>query len=684
MSVSWYKKEIDADAVSEISRHFDISPVLSEIIYSRGYNTLAEVEQFLNPRISDLHSPFLMSGMEEAVAIIKRAIQSKVKIGIFSDSDIDGITSLTILLKLLRKSGSEIMVRYPTGAENYGLTREIIDDFHNGGAGLIITADSGIRDIGEISHARGLGIEVIVTDHHEQDDVLPDACIVNPKINDCRYPNKNLAGVGVVFKLSTALLFSYLPVYNKNIYIVSESSCGISFAHVRNGIVLEKELNLSFEHFHGRTISAGGFCLYDGPPGKADRYVTGEGLSVYDYLSFIKKIDRAASGVTSIEGLFDYYRAAQSHGENRLEGLVRVFLELQLYGSQKISDFISGSIGLVSIGSIADIMPLSGENRALVKTGIAVLNRNRHEGISRIVRDREIDSKTISWTIAPFLNTPGRFGRTELAVGFLNESSGEALTGIINEITSLNNHRKDLLQELVEQFSSGIESYNRSPGDRLVYIRSAEVPDGIAGLVANKISEKTGRPAIVVSDREGETVVKGSGRCILEFNFLSFMEKYSHRFERLGGHQQAFGFSVQSSIVDGIMESLDRDLLDAAIPPRKYIVDAEVDIADIDLGLALELKKLEPFGKCNEEPLFLSKNVKPGAFSRFGGAGAHGKFLFRGKADIEAIGWKMADTMEALFRADTLIDMLYTIEVNEFRGMESPRLIISGIISDGS
>jgi len=679
MNKNWILKDIDPDKLSDISGYFKINSVVGTILLSRGIESFEEINSYLFPRVSDIHSPFLMSGMSEAVELIKGAIRSRKKIGLFSDSDLDGITSLTILYNLFKKNQGDIYCRYPTGGENYGLTKEVIDDFHQNNIDLLITSDSGIRDIEEIAHARKLGIDVIVTDHHEQDEVLPDACIINPKINDCSYPFKNLAGVGVAFKLSYGLLFSFLPVYNKPVYIVSEKDDIFSYCHLRNGIEINLAEGLTFDDlikaFQDSKIDDTSMVVFHG-----DEIVTGKikenlNVEIFPYIDFIKSYINSNVTINSDEDLYRFFKFNKEIDKRHIEVLKKIFIEVQFFSSKKINEFINSSIGFVTIGSIADIMPLTGENRALVKKGIEALNRNNHPGIS-IINQTEIDTKSIGWNIAPFLNTPGRFGRTELSVQFLQEENPVQLKKIINEIDELNTERKEIVQSLVSYFLNELDDNPQLKKENVIFVRSDKIPNGLAGLIANRISESEKKPVIVISEQKGEKYYKGSGRSSLEFNFFSYIEKYASDFKRLGGHQQAFGFSVSPDKIDYIIEKITAEINSIEIPEQLYSVDAEISISDIAMDLLNELRILEPYGKGNEIPLFLSRSTKPSQFQRFGKNNVHGKFIYNNSRTIEAIGWNLGDEMETAFESGREIDLLYNIEINQFRGNLSPRIMV--------
>ena len=238
METTWTVKSIDRRIVDSFSQVFNYDRYISSLLCAKGIHTLEDAHLFSNKRLSNLLSPFLMKGMYDAVKRIRSALDHKDKIGIFSDSDLDGLTSLTIVINLFEKLNMELFFRYPVHDEDYGLTIKVIEEMKEKGVRLILTFDSGIRDIKEIGYARELGIDVIVCDHHQPADKTPDAIIVNPKQDGCGYPYKELAGVGVALKLCHGVLMSFLPGFNKPFFIITEDR-GFWISKVVNGIIEE-------------------------------------------------------------------------------------------------------------------------------------------------------------------------------------------------------------------------------------------------------------------------------------------------------------------------------------------------------------------------------------------------------------------------------------------------------------
>ncbi|HPC41825.1 MAG TPA: single-stranded-DNA-specific exonuclease RecJ [Spirochaetota bacterium] len=654
---------------------FGMHPVVMGILHYRGYDEPESIDAFLHGSLADLHSPFLFEGMRKAVERIRKAIDDRERIGIFADSDLDGITSLALMNNLFSRMKIEPFLRYLKDDENYGITTDIIDEFKDNGITLIITVDSGTRDVAEIAYARSFGIDVIVTDHHEQDRELPDAIVINPKIAGSTYPFKNLAGVGVAFKLAHAILMSYLPSYNRAFLILYGDGEKYAVSFIRDCIIEKVECGIDPGRIKQVVCSAGpdDFILVHDE--KAARAIRSEctGRNIHDYAGFIARIAcRKASNIEEIQRTMSIKRKVYP---DPIDLLNKIFMETYLAGSEKVRDYIDSVIGLVAIGSIADVISLTGENRILVRAGLENLGRTRHQALAMLINGEKIDSRFIGWTIAPLLNTPGRLGKTELAVKFFVEKDAAVLRNIISEIRGLNEERRMFVKEFCKTVMDNMDSGSQKSNERLIHIKTDRIPDGYAGLIANRIADVTGKPVIVTVLPGKNGVVKGSGRSRGGSLFFSHFGKFSERFERIGGHENAFGFTVQAEQVDEIVSLVTREM--GEHPTRHddgFEIDCEIDISCITPGFIKDLQLLEPYGNGNREPVFMVRSVVFEAFQQFGNN--HGKYLLSDYNSLVAIGWGMGQKMKDLFETGRPIDLKFRLENNYFNGKVSPRMII--------
>ncbi len=473
--------------------------------------------------------------------------------------------------------------------------------------GLIITVDSGIRDHCEIAHAGSLGMEVIVTDHHEPDEKYPPATIVNPKQPSCPYPNKNLAGVGVAFKLSLALMLSYLPTYNRNFILLLNEAGILSAAGIINGTV--KFIKGSLEKSALDDLldnEQEPFCLiYDGfddaPPLEGGKIESMHRITelVPAHLKSLRKYNDCLdiAGALSVNFRDD---------ESRLDILVKVFFELQRISSPKIADFLGYALGMVSIGSIADVMPLTGENRVLTAFGLRALEQTSHLGLARVLGRGRVDARKIGWDLAPLLNSPGRFGRAELTASFFIDQDPQTSASVLEEIKKINSERKKLVQSSLAGpgNSAGGETINDHGG--FIVARYSNIPDGMAGLIANRLLDRVQKPVIVLVYPARDGIIKGSGRAPASVDFFSATAPAASFFDRIGGHAQAFGFSIREELADAMLERLSLGIQSIEAREPLMDIDMQIELKDISPGLLKLFSGMEPFGKGNEEPVFLS------------------------------------------------------------------------------
>lgn len=665
MKKNWRVSEIDRQAAEETSRVLNIDIRLARFLAGRGFVKPADAKIFLQPGVWGIHNPFLMSGLNEAVRAIRTALEENIKIGIFSDSDLDGLTSLALMMNVFSKQTSNLLYRFPKDTETYGLSKAIIDEFNAAGVKLIITVDSGIRDIEEIEYAKKLGINVIVTDHHEPADILPQTIIVNPLVKGCPYPYKLLAGVGVAFKVCLGLLLSYLQDV---IFLSADKTGRICIS------CMQDVLNIDDAYFVD-VSSAAKFLR------KQKNIFDEKTVLLCDskYLADVIKKEIPSARIWSLDDYFngqsDNFNAADiSSGEKDLQCR---FFELLFARSPKFSSFINETLPFVAIGSIADIVPLTGENRTLTALGIAALKNTSHLGLAKILGDQTVTSKKIAWSLSPLLNSPGRFGLAELTAKFLlqNKDPDEETLG---RIVELNEERKRIVETALNSEDENVGCCKIEDMGLYATATCRDIPSGFAGLIANRLTDRFGKPAIVLMHPKQGGLLKGSGRAPYGVNFFSAIEQLTDLFDKLGGHAQAFGFSVSLENVPLMHKRLPAAMENNMSSLPVLNIGMEIAPDEINEELVDLLSAGEPFGKDNEEPLLLLRNIRPDSFLRIGKMKNHGKFIMDG-GRFEAIGWGMADTMDALHKSGSLLDIVFTIEKNDYKGGSSVSLFIKDI-----
>lgn len=680
MKSEWLVADLNRQEIESVSKSTGVDKNIISILFARGVTNESEIIKFLYPELNNLHSPFLLHGIYDAVKRLRAAVESGEKIAIFGDSDLDGITSLTIIHSILTKSGCSPFIRYPKAKESYGMTCDIIDEFIGEKVKLVITVDSGIRDVEEINYGRKNGIDFIVTDHHEPDEILPDAIIVNPKKTECGYPFKELAGVGVAFKFVQAFLYSYTSGFDVNFVLIYKKASLYELKIIKNGVLTE-EINAGKEEIVATLTAKINKRDYIVLLNNASLTLSPLIKSMHReiIITDIKKIASAFNNTEysddemMLNKLAAEFQINRKYTPDESDLYYKIFIEIQWRSSKKILSALREYVVLVTIGTIADIMPLHGENRLLIKYGLSLINKGKgHTGILALTGKTNTTSKSISWDIAPLLNAPGRMGETDLTVNFFLEQDGLKNAEIVTAIQKINRERKKIVLEIIEKIKN--DSLDKIFNDNIFFYMHDEIIDGLAGLIANRLADDLKKPAIIATGSDKNGIVKGSARSFGNFDFFKYTAPVSHLFERVGGHAQAFGFTAELANIKEIIDTINESIADNFIPEKTVQIDLIIEMDDINSNFIKNLSLLEPFGKCNEEPLFAVKKVKIEGFSSFGNLGNHGKFIL--SRNIQAIGWNMFDKMNSYYTTKKDVDIIFKLENNEYMGKTYPRMIL--------
>ena len=512
MPKRWQVREPVADHLVD---NFPVdNKIIRQLLHNRGFNNPQDINDFLNPNYDQqIMDPFLFSDMAKAVERILTAAQNNEPIMIYGDYDADGVCATAVLYNAFKKLGMNIGIRIPfREGEGYGLNMTAAQEIINDGYKLVITVDCGISNKEEIDFFKSQGVEVIVTDHHQEPLVLPDSAIaiINPSLKSSAYPFKYLCGTGVAFKVVQAL---------------------------------------------------------------------------------IKKQE-----------------------EFKIE-------------SKLPTGFDKWLLDLVAIATVGDMVSLLGENRILVKYGLIVLNKTRREGVMKIIEQvnhytGEIDAQYISWRLVPRINAAGRVNHASSAFKLIVSENAEESEKLVKQLEEENSKRQSITTIVLREAESQVEGIK---DDKLLWAVGEKWNPGIVGLVAGKISDKYNLPAIVVS-YDGDKYV-GSGRSIDIFDITNALKQSEQYLEKYGGHPQACGFTVLgednfNKFKEKMSAIANAELKDADLRPVLNI-EAEIKLADIDLHFYSWLKRFEPFGEDNLQPLFLVKNLKIEQLQVVGGDGQH-------------------------------------------------------------
>jgi len=493
----WERVPCDEAAAARLGAALAISPVTARLLCQRGLADPEAARRFLAPSLTDLHDPFLLADMTTAVDRILAAIARRERIAIHGDYDVDGVTSTVILRRALEMMGADVIHFIPERLrDGYGLQPASVDRLAAEGVALVVSVDCGIRGADAARHARTLGVDLIITDHHEPDHELPDAtAVVNPKRTDCTYPDKNLAGVGVALKLVHAL------------------------------------------------------CLRTGRPAWLP--------------SFVK---------------------------------------------------------LAAIGTLADVVPLVGENRVIAKLGLEMLSKGPHKvGLRALLEaagltGKTIDSYHVGFVIAPRVNAAGRMSTPDIAARLLlasDEGMADEARALAAQLNAENLRRQEEEAAIVAQARSAVDT-DPDIGARTVLVVAGEGwHRGVIGIVASKLVDAFHRPAIVLS-LEGE-VAHGSCRSIASFDMLAALESCAGLMTQFGGHRQAAGMTMPAANVRalrvGVNAFADERLGPDDLRPRLR-VDGTLTFREMTSELVTEIESLAPFGAGNPKPVFSTSGVQ--------------------------------------------------------------------------
>lgn len=507
------------------------------------------------------HDPFLLKGMAEAVPRIRKALKEEEHILIYGDYDADGVSSTALMIHLLRYLGASFDIYIPHRSnEGYGLHNHALDWALQQGVSLIITVDTGISAYHQIAYANELGIDVIVTDHHEPPELLPEAyTLINPKLPDCPYPFKGLAGVGVAYKLAQAML-----------------------------------------------------------------------------------------------------------GEETPEEWAEI----------------------AAIGTVADLMPLLGENREIVRNGLVSMRNSRFPGIRALLDVSGVTMSTVSavniaFGMAPRINASGRLDHAGRAVALLTTEHTDEAEQLAGELDLLNKERQLVVERIVVEATAKLEQVTQG----------GEIPDiivlaeqgwnvGVVGIVASKLLERYYRPVIILDIHPETGMCKGSARSIPGLDIYAALSSCSNLMDHFGGHPAAAGMSLHRDGLEAFAAALN-EYAATVLTPEHFVpvtsADAEVSISDLSLQTALELERLAPFGMSNPLPKFIIRGATVKETRTMGQDGKHLKIVLQqGKSTIEALAFGKGD-LAKLLPVGTPINVLAELSINEWNGSRKPQLMLQDL-----
>ena len=704
--MKWDKKEISPELVKEVSAKYGCDLLTASILVRRGFSTGDSIRYFLEDDLVSLRNPFLLDGMEDAVERILAAKEEGEKVLVFGDGDVDGITGTALLAGYLESIGIDVSWRIPTGDESYGLSLEAVEDFAAKDGTLIITVDCGISRFSEIRRAGELSIDVIVTDHHEPQDELPQALvIINPKLKDSGYPFRNLAGCGVAFKLVCALRFAQgSELYGQQVCLLNTRPANdawvVEIAKMRNllvtdtltetvvpGMISIGETRLpsflegqqilvwdaslhkqTFAKLFGKGVEVG---MLDIAPqiGREIPQTTGQSLLRIKELSKIAKYsDRELSELDVFVNLFTSYARLKEKNPSD-------------------SEKESADIQLAALGTIADIMPMLDENRIIVRRGLEALEKKPRPGLLQLLQKlditgRRFDTKDISWKLCPTINAARRMGSAETAAALFFEKDPAKREKLAGKLAEMNESRKELEEDTWAVIEPMAYKNFADYDEKLALVFSEKINKGVTGLMAQRASRNLNVPAIAISI--GEKICTGSVRSARGYNICALLEQCSDLFIDSGGHMAAGGFSMVMENWDSFLERLKGvsqtiEFAEEKKDEESIQIDAELPHEYLSPEIIKLTDRFEPYGKENEPLVLMARKLTIKEINFIGKPESkHVKMtLDAGKYKWPALYWQSADRVtNREFGINDKVDIVFNLTRDYFRGNETPQMMI--------
>jgi single-stranded-DNA-specific exonuclease len=553
----WRLNTGDPERAAAVAERFGLHPKVAELLVGRGLVDEEAIAGFLNPDISQLHDPMLMKGMPEAVRKIRQALDEGRRIRIYGDYDADGVSSTALMVHVFRSLGARFDYYIPDRfTEGYGLNVAALERAAQEGVELIVTVDNGISAAEAIAHAGRLGLDVVVTDHHEPPEVLPDIpALVNPKQADCPYPFKDLAGVGVAFKLAQALL------------------------------------------------------------------------------------DRVPEELTEF----------------------------------------------VALGTVADVMPLVGENRTLVAIGLRRMRRSAYPGIRALLRSagiaaQDVTAAHIGFALGPRINASGRLKHASQAVACLITDEPDEAERLAAEMERLNRERQELVERMAAEAAAQLAAEG-ALDDPVLVAAGVGWNVGVVGIVAARLTEAYRRPSVVLSIDADSGTAKGSARSVPGFDLYAALTECAEWLDQFGGHEAAAGLTLPRAHIPELRRRLCESarVRAAACAMPEVTVDLVCPPEEATLGLIADLERLAPFGAGNEPPRILFPALTIREVRVMGKDRQHLKLVVSGDGEpaqtLDALLFKRGELAQAIAETSR-IELLGELAVNEWNGRRKPQIIV--------
>ena len=715
--MKWHKSELAPDDVKALTEKYGCDLLTASILLRRGINTGEEIRYFLEDELRHLRNPFDLPGMEDAVERILAAKEEGEKILVFGDRDVDGMTGTALLTDFLRRSGFDVSWwDFPDKDEPYGLSVKAIESFAANYGTLIVTVDCGISNRSEIARAAELGVGVVVTDHHNLPEYLPEAdAIVNPKLPG-RYSFQHLSGCAVAYKLISALRFAMKSeVYGEPICLLnirpSNDAMIIEIAKLRNLCLIDTLIETVVPGMVGINstrlpafLAGQQILCWDLPVQQkllAEAFGNKVAIQMLDIAGEIGKAIPQTAG-KSLLRLKELSKIGKYSGKStgELDVLQNLFISFVQKKENFFDEENDTDLQLAALGTIADIMPLRDENRLIVRKGIEAMQKKPRPGISELLfkldlAGRPLSAEDISWILTPAINASGRMGEADKAISLLLGETAKEREALISKVISLNDQRKSMVEELYRKAEpEAYKNLSAYSGNMAVYAGENILP-GLMGLIASRLSDRYKIPSLAASFNGGR--IKGSLRSARDYDLSFLLEQCADLFLRYGGHDYAAGFDMEISNWDALQQRIKTIAANMELKTateETLEIDAEIPLVYLskeeddpkvrgkkNLYLLQLLDRFEPYGEKNRPLCFLSRGLKIFDIMLMGkDALKHVKLtLDTGKYKWPAIYWNASEKVKVEFDKGDTVDIVYTVNRNWFNGSVTPQMIVKDL-----
>lgn len=684
MEKIWRLRKVSPEKLEKL-RKTGFPDILLKILINRGIDDETSIERYFTPRSRFLFSPFIIDGVCPAVDRIFKAIEKEESIRIYGDRDVDGITSTVMLTETLRSMHKHVDFTVPVIEDGYGLNPDYIDVAKRDGIKLIVTVDCGISNLAEVEYARSKGIDVIITDHHEPPTQLPAAvAIVDPKLHDSCCPQKNIAGVGVAFKLAMALEMARSNRLSKPLiaFDLSEHDIGAIRFSPREGFQPLRNIDrhsmagcvpVFFSEEERRRIG-------DLMPEIISQASPDPSLKPVFVDRILTECIPDASGMAKEA----FKKSVDLDGIEGGRALILVYLKCLEAKLPTVKTLWHRCLDILTIGTVADMVPLQGENRTFAQMGLKFVGKSKRMGLSSLFnmlgwKNRQVTERDISFSIAPILNSSGRLLTAELAIELLCTTSADKAEELARQLYELNNERKRLGEDCYNNVKHYLIEQNDLDNDRILLVAAPMKNQGVTGIVATRLMLDYCRPVIVLLEDQGKFL--GSARSFKDINIIEALNYCRDQLEKFGGHIGAAGLTVQFANAGKFREKLreySQKNISAEDLQPEWLIDSLLPLETVDEQFLNDILNFSPFGIDNPAPVFMVEGASFQEIRKVGDSKNHLRFKFRraNGRSLFGIGFNLGDIMAPDVIRDGTCDLVFHVEANDYNGVRSAQLMV--------